>query len=83
MINPLNGPPFPKPNERGEQIAKWLANYGPKSRYVVIDDMDLGITAAGHPFVQTDGRLGLSLSDARRAIELIEKQSCVTTEPTP
>lgn len=64
----------PMPNERGEQIARWLKGHpakGRQRRYVVIDDLDLGISEAGHPFVQTDGKIGLTTADADRAIEIL------------
>jgi hypothetical protein len=66
---------IPEPNERGEQIREWVRSHqafererfdldaGPP-RYAVVDDLDLGITAAGHPFVQTDGRVGLTVGGA-------------------
>lgn len=65
---------WPVTNERGQQITDWLAlNIDDIDRdtYVCIDDLDLGITAAGHPFVQTDGKVGLTEQDAQRAIEIL------------
>lgn len=62
---------------RGDQIGAWrysqaLAPAGvdwtPPRQYVVLDDQDLGITAAGHPLVLTDGACGLTGADADRAI---------------
>lgn len=48
---------------RAIQIADWW-NEHPEWRFgqpwVVLDDMDLGFTKAGMPFVQTDGNAGLS-----------------------
>lgn len=69
---PYNGDPktWPMPNERGEQIAMWLSD-GEPHRYVVIDDLDLGISEWGHPFVQTDGKVGLTVEDADRVIALL------------
>lgn len=70
-----NGVPaaWPVENERGQQIAEWLAdNGGAKAyRYVVIDDLDLGIITAGHPFVQTDGAVGLTDADVEDAIAIL------------
>jgi hypothetical protein len=37
----------------------------------VVDDLDLGIREAGHPFVQTDGAVGLTVADAERLVELL------------
>jgi hypothetical protein len=76
MIPSDAGQLIPKPNERGEQITRWLKRHPTNSRrqrrhYVVIDDLDLGITEAGHPFVQTDGKVGLTTTDAGKAIEIL------------
>lgn len=67
---------WPHTNERGRQIREWIVgagwrHYGESGRHVVIDDMDLGITEAGHPFVQTDGKVGLTDADAERAIAIL------------
>jgi hypothetical protein len=65
-------------NERGLQIRDWIVgegwqHYGETGRHVVIDDMDLGISEAGHPFVQTDGSVGLTDADADRAIAVLSR----------
>lgn len=61
-------------NERGDQVRCWLDSAGATAPpYVVIDDLDLGISAAGHPFVQTDGMVGLTEADADRAIEMLAR----------
>ncbi len=39
--------------------------------YAVVDDLDLGISEAGHPFVQTDGTAGLHEEDAARLVDLL------------
>lgn len=62
---------WPLVNERGKQIADWLANHLNVDRYVVIDDMDLGISEAGHPFVHVDGTVGLTDRDAVKAIGIL------------
>lgn len=70
-----DGKLMPMPDERGGQISDWLAVYGvvhDSIRYVVIDDMDLGIKFNGHPFVQTDGNVGLTEADADRAIAILK-----------
>lgn len=52
---------WPITNERGQQIADWLKeNPQYNGRYVVVDDLDLGITESGHPFVHTNGQIGLT-----------------------
>lgn len=39
--------------------------------YVVLDDMDLGITDAGHPFVLCDDIYGLTAPAADEAIRIL------------
>ncbi|QEL19261.1 HAD domain-containing protein [Limnoglobus roseus] len=68
-------------NERGRQIADWLAANKHPVRYAVVDDLDLGITAAGHPLVQTDGHVGLTDADAEELVsvlspDVVTKESC-------
>ncbi len=74
-----NGNPatWPIANERGEQIATWLRLNPWYNAHVVIDDLDLGISAAGHPFVQTDGKIGLTDDDAERAIEMLTERTVI------
>lgn len=64
---------WPHTNERGHQISDWLMgdNRWTCQPYAVVDDMDLGISEAGHPFVMTDGKVGLTVADADRLIELL------------
>jgi hypothetical protein len=61
---------WPQVNERGQQITDYLRVAWPTG-YAVVDDLDLGIREARHPFVQTDGGVGLTLGDAERLIELL------------
>ncbi len=77
--------PYVLCNERGQQITDWLrayeANGGVIDSYVVIDDgghehdtkvwSDLGIRAAGHPFVCCEGKVGLTDAEADLAIEIL------------
>jgi hypothetical protein len=65
-------------DERGIQIYRWLEGK-PRCPYVVIDDLDLGITAAGHPFVETLGNHGLRWCDVRLAVQLLEEQKTAAT----
>lgn len=58
---------WPVENERGQQIADYLA-VNPCSRYVVLDDLDLGISKAGHPFVHVNGAVGLWSNDVADAV---------------
>jgi hypothetical protein len=58
-------------NERAAQVRRWRAANGHRGRYVVIDDLDLGFTAAGMPFVQTEGSVGLTAGDVDRANEIL------------
>lgn len=53
---------------RGELIAQWIAeNVHEPLSYVVIDDLDLGISKSGHPFIQTESNVGLTM---RQALEV-------------
>jgi hypothetical protein len=71
--------PWPVHHERGQQISDWLNTEDPwiteAASYVVIDDLDLGISLCGHPFVQTNGSLGLTEKDAERAIKKLMEQT--------
>ena len=58
-------------NERALQVRRYRAKSKHSGRYVVIDDLDLGFSAAGHPFVQTDGKVGLTNDHADRAIAIL------------
>lgn len=57
---------------RGLQIRHWLNENGGDRRYVVLDDMNLGITDCGHPFVRTMGSIGLNRCDANLAIAILK-----------
>lgn len=59
---------WPVENERGQQIAEFLGVIGTNcSSYVVLDDLDLGIRAARHPFVLVDPQIGLTDDDVKQA----------------
>lgn len=62
---------WPQENERGGQILDWLKGRTRVKRVAVVDDLDLGITAAGLPLVQTDGKVGLTEADADRLVALL------------
>lgn len=62
----------PVANERGLQIRDWFVQHQiAPARYAVVDDLDLGIIAAGHPFVQTEGTVGLTAADAAELIDIL------------
>ena len=48
--------------------------HGPIESYVVIDDEDDGISSR-HPFVKTDGCIGLTEENARQAIAILATAS--------
>ena len=61
---------WPVENERGQQISAWLEK-NQVERYAVVDDLDLGIRGAGHPFVQTEGTVGLTTLGAAMLVEML------------
>lgn len=72
-----NGDPntWPVVNERGEQIVAFIRQWKgePIERFVAIDDLDLGISRAGVPLVQTDGTRGLTDYDVESAIGMFAR----------
>lgn len=74
----FDGKNWPVHNERGQQIRDWLNSENPwmaeTKSYVVIDDLDLGISEFGHPFVKTDGAVGLTVKDAKQAIDYLKTE---------
>lgn len=69
---------------RGKQITDWINNGLPPIlsklktscfKYVVVDDLDkeidIQISEAGHPLVQTNGDIGLTDSDVERIISML------------
>lgn len=56
---------------RGSQISQWLSENGNPQPYVVLDDLDLGISVNGHPFVQTRKDVGLTRREADAVIEML------------
>lgn len=63
---------WPITNERGQQIADWRRENNHSDRYVVIDDLDLGIRDFEHPFVHVNGSVGLTRLDALLALKLFQ-----------
>lgn len=60
---------WPIENERGLEIKDWLEGKEIE-KYAVVDDLDLGISQL-HPFVQTDGKVGLTATNAFDLIGLL------------
>jgi len=61
-------------SDRGPQISEWLsANPERVSRYLVIDNMDLEVTACGHPLILVDGSIGLTDSNVAQAIFFLKE----------
>jgi hypothetical protein len=56
--------------ERGKQISDYLKEF-PAKKYIVIDDLDLGISKASHPFIHVDGDVGLTDENVEEAIRLL------------
>ena len=67
--------PWVHTNERGQQVTDWLRDNAYGERYVVIDDMDLGISAARHPFIHVNGTLGLTAENCALACDLLLQES--------
>lgn len=61
------------PGCRGMEIAEWLVrNSEPSTSYVILDDEeDLLLSQAGR-FIKIDAEVGITATDARRAIELLQ-----------
>ncbi len=75
-----DGTDLPTVTDRGTQIMEWLNDNLYVGLYVVMDDMDLGTTNYGHPFIQTDGKVGLTDADASRAIQILRTAADPTEE---
>ena len=56
---------------RADQVRAAMEARSNNARYVVVDDLDLGFTDARMPFVQTDGQVGLTDTDADRIIAML------------
>lgn len=57
------------PTERGRQVFEYVTKHK-LEQWAVVDDLDLGF--GGMPFVQTDGKVGLTSADADKLIELLK-----------
>lgn len=56
---------------RGRQIRNWLRSNRAPERYVVLDDIDDGISLSQLQFVLVNGSKGLTAENAQRAIEIL------------
>lgn len=56
---------------RGQQIRLWRRQNVHRGPYVVLDDLDDGISDCGLNFVRVNGTIGLSADDADRAIQYL------------
>lgn len=70
------GKEVPLPNERGDQMTTWIEAYAgvEEVAFAAIDDIDLGITAAGIPLVLTDGEKGMTMADAESLIWMLGRE---------
>ena len=59
-----------RPAERGDEIEAWLDEHPEVSSFVILDD-DSDMRGLLPRLVQTEWKVGLTLADARRAIELL------------
>lgn len=57
--------------ERGRQVFEYVKKHK-VGVYAIVDDLDLGF--GGMPFVQTDGKVGMTASDADKLIELLGRK---------
>jgi hypothetical protein len=65
-----------KTSTRGEQVSRYRFAHACVGRpYVVIDDIDIGISAERHPFVKTHPGRGLTMAKAREVVKLMEGQT--------
>lgn len=59
---------------RGMEIKEWLDKHGKNvSHYVIIDDMDNFLLEQQSHFVQTDPEVGITESDVKKVVRLLNK----------
>lgn len=58
------------PHDRARLCVAYLAAFR-YARAVVLDDLDAGYAKFGIPFVQTDGKMGLTSVESNRVIEIL------------
>jgi len=60
-------------DERGEEIKAWLLAHPDVTNYVIIDDQDDMLKEQKPYFVKTNQWYGLTMEDAEKAIEILNK----------
>lgn len=60
-------------DERGEEIKAWLLSHPDVTNYVIIDDQDDMLEEQKPYFVKTNQWYGLTMGDAEKAIEILNK----------
>lgn len=75
IILPLLGhtPSDDAHDTRGKQIRAWRRTANHAGPYVVLDDMDDGISELGLNAVFTNGAKGLTMEDAKRAVSILRR----------
>jgi hypothetical protein len=59
---------------RGMEIKEWLDKHGKNvSHYVIIDDVDNFLSSQKSHFVQTDPEVGITESDVKKVVRLLNK----------
>jgi len=56
---------------RGHEIEKWLDEHDWTDRYAIVDDDSDFLPSQMKHFVQTDGRVGLTMENAEKIIEIL------------
>ncbi len=64
----------PNDNIRGHEIDQYMEERDFWGRYVIIDDNDDMLKIQKHYFVKTDSNFGLTMEDARAAIQILNKE---------
>lgn len=64
--------PFLNNSDRGYEIERWL-KYNEVDNYVIIDDDSDMLPEQSDSFVQTDGEYGLTLKDANKVIDILNR----------
>lgn len=62
---------FMERQTRGHEIEKWLDEHDYIDRYVIVDDDSDFLPSQMKYFVQTDGRVGLTMENAEKIIEIL------------
>lgn len=74
-LKPIGKTPQIHPGCRGDEIDSWLSvNAKPNTPFVIIDDDGDMLEKQKPFFVQTDGRVGLTMADADKAIAILKAE---------